>query len=146
MLGFNKKNTWTARVEDVAGLEDAYKKSEEMDKALAKAIEEYSAKIKPVKEELAKGKLIIAELYKRHGIEKVLPNYSYQYIDERWLDNEVVKDLCIFNEQELAVLEKWIPKYKELVDKEFELMEQESKALAEIKAMYDTSSVNKEQK
>lgn len=133
MFGFKKKNrTFKARVEDVAGLEEFYN-------ACDKNREEYLAKIKPIREELAKGGTIISELYKRHGIEKVYPGHSYQYIDDRWLDIEVAKDLCTFNADELAVLEKWIPKYKELRDAELEVMNEEYKAHDEIIAMYKPS-------
>lgn len=133
MFGFKKKNrTWKARVEDVAGLEEMYN-------ACDKNREEYLAKVKPIREELTKGSTIISELYKKHGIEKVYPGHSYQYIDDRWLDIEVAKDLCIFNEQELAVLEKWIPKYKELRSAELKLMNEEYAAHSEILAMYKQS-------
>lgn len=104
MFGFNKKKneTWKASAEDVAGCEDAYKKTE--DKA-----KELNEKLKPFQEIRTKGEVIISTLYKRHDI----AISTYYRIDDTWLDKEVIKDLCVFNEQEIAVLEKWIPKYKE---------------------------------
>ena len=107
MFGFKKKNkTWTAKAEDLAGYEEAYKKAE-------LTLEELDEKLKPYKEAKIKGSVIISELYKRHGI-KV--DESWYGINDEWLDLEVINDLCVFNEQELAVLNKWIPKYKEARD------------------------------
>lgn len=109
MFGFKKKNeTWTARAEDVAGCEEAYKKTEDK-------VKELDEKLKPFREIKSKGLAVITSLYKRHGIE--VKTFWYG-IDDAWLDFEVIKDLCIFNDQELASLKKWIPKYKEAQDTE----------------------------
>ena len=113
MFGFNKKNTTLkADAKDIKGLEESYKKAE-------RTLEELDEKLKPYKEVESKGKVIISELYRRHGIKFETAWYD---IEDAYLDFEVIDDLCVFNEQELAILKKWIPKYKEACTTELQIM------------------------
>jgi len=101
MFGFNKKNT-TEKVKD-------------------DTLDELDQKLQPFRDVKSKGSAIITELYKRHGI-KVKEHWNG--IEDKWLDLEVIKDLCLFTEQELASLEKWVPKYKEAIIAEFSTLEE----------------------
>ena len=113
MFGFNKKNTTLkADAKDIKGLEESYKKAE-------RTLEELDEKLKPYKEVRAKCEAIISTLYTRHNI----PITTWPSIDVALLDFEVIDDLCVFNEQELAVLKKWIPKYKEACTAEVQMIQ-----------------------
>jgi hypothetical protein len=116
MFGFKKKNeTWKVSAEDAAACVEANKEASKKAEELSKELDE---KLKPFREVKTKGEVIISTLYRRHDI----PITTCYRIDDTWLDFEVIKDLCVFSEQEIAVLEKWIPKYKEAVNAQEEIL------------------------
>ena len=66
--------------------------------------------LKVLGEQKDKGKAVIEQIYRRHGIRIELLG---TLIEQAYLDDEVIDDLCIFSEEERKSLHKWAKVYKD---------------------------------
>ena len=70
-------------------------------------------RLSPLKEETHKSEIILNEIYGRHGKRIYLIGSSDTIIDEAYLSDEVIDDLCLFTEDERKSLHKWAKVYKD---------------------------------
>ena len=70
-------------------------------------------RLSPLREERHKSEIILNEIYGRHGKRIYLIGSSDTFIDEAYLSNEVIDDLCLFTEEERKALHKWAKVYKD---------------------------------
>lgn len=69
--------------------------------------------LKVLSEQKDKGKAVLEQIYRRHGIRIELLGSSGTLIEQAYLDDEVIDDLCVFNDEERKSLHKWAKSYKE---------------------------------
>lgn len=75
-----------------------------------KEFAEYDAAMQSLRDEERKSRFIIEQIYARHGINADADELT---INDYHIDNEVLTDLHIFNEYELATLRKWARRFNE---------------------------------
>ena len=69
--------------------------------------------LKVLGEQQDKGKAVLMQIYRRHGIAIELLGSSGTLLNQEYLDDEVIDDLCLFNEEERKSLHKWAKAYKD---------------------------------
>ena len=82
----------------------------------AEAQERFDAlqeRLSPLKKEKHKSEIILNEIYGRHGKRIYLIGSSDTIIDEAYLSDEIIDDLCLFTEEERKSLHKWAKCYKD---------------------------------
>ena len=85
-------------------------------KMQAEAQERFDAlqeRLSPLKKEEHKSEIILNEIYGRHGKRIYLIDSSDTIIDEAYLSDEIIDDLCLFTEEERKSLHKWAKRYKD---------------------------------
>lgn len=85
-------------------------------KMQAEAQERFDAlqeRLSPLKKEEHKSEIILNEIYGRHGKRIYLIGSSDTIIDEAYLSDEIIDDLCLFTEEERKSLHKWAKRYKD---------------------------------
>ena len=69
--------------------------------------------LKVLSEQKDKGKAVIEQIYRRHGIRIELLGSLGTLIEQAYLSDEVIDDLCLFTEEERKSLHKWAKCYKD---------------------------------
>ena len=69
--------------------------------------------LKVLGEQKDKGKAVLVQIYRRHGIAIELLGSCGTLLNQEYLDDEVIDDLCLFTEEERKSLHKWAKVYKD---------------------------------
>lgn len=74
--------------------------------------EKFQEELSLINKQRNKSEIILKEIYRRHGISICYPGSSIT-IDTGYLEDEVIDELCVFNEDERKSLHKWAKAYKD---------------------------------
>ena len=69
--------------------------------------------LKVLREQQDRSKAVLMQIYRRHGIAIELLGSSGTLLQQEYIDDEVIDDLCLFTEEERKSLHKWAKVYKD---------------------------------
>lgn len=111
------------------------KKRDAFLKIRAEIWETYHDKDKNIREELKRYEFLIESLYKTKNIDNI--NAGFSEISKEYTNEELIKELGIFNKDEEEKIIKWSNKYNELINNRNHIIAEYNGQIKELKEKLD---------